>query len=59
MSESHFKKGDLVIKSNGDYTFEGVIDVAFTTQSGAWRYVVEDDLGLLMIMSAKQLKRKS
>lgn len=53
---SEFKQGDLVIKSGGDYTFEGVIVSAFTKLSGVQRYVVEDSRGILHIYSAPNLK---
>jgi hypothetical protein len=48
--------GERVIKSSGDYVFEGEIVSVFTKRSGAVRYVVEDDRGLLLIMNAKQVE---
>lgn len=49
---------DRVIKEGGDYRFEGEIVSIFKKKSGVWRYVVENDDGMLMIMNATQLKRK-
>jgi len=51
-----FKVGDKVEKVGGDYTFVGVVVAAFTKLSGAERYVVEDDRGVLHVYSAKTLK---
>lgn len=48
-----------VTKMGGDYSFEGIVVAAFQKRSGAWRYVVEDDRGLLLIHSAKTLHPKS
>jgi hypothetical protein len=48
--------GDRVVKTGGDYTFEGIIIAVFQKRSGAIRYVVEDDRGLIMIMNPQQLK---
>lgn len=50
------KQGDRVIKTTGDYTFEGEIRAVVTKKSGVVRYVVEDNRGLLMIMSEAQIK---
>ena len=47
--------GDRVIKNSGDYTFEGEVVAVVHKRSGDVRYVVEDDRGLLMIMSLGQL----
>jgi hypothetical protein len=52
-----FNVGARVKKSSGDYTFEGEVRAIVCKRSGEVRYVVEDDRGLLMIMSAKQLER--
>jgi len=52
----NFKRGDKVIKKEGDYTFTGTVVVSFFKFSGQLRYVVEDDRGLLLIMSPKQLE---
>lgn len=54
VNESDFQVGKRVVKSSGDYTFEGTIVAKFPKRSGAIRYVIEDDRGLLLIMSAKQ-----
>lgn len=51
-----FKTGDRVIKGGGDYTFEGVVVAAFFKRSGAVRYVVEDDRGLLFIFNELALQ---
>jgi hypothetical protein len=52
-----FSVGDPVEKIGGDYTFVGVIVAAFCKRSGAERYVVEDERGILMIYSEKNLRR--
>jgi hypothetical protein len=49
--------GDQVIKDGGDYVFEGVIIAVFKKRSGAIRFAVEDDRGLVMIMNSQQLKK--
>lgn len=49
--------GDLVEKVGGDYTFVGIVVAAFKKLSGAERYVVEDDRGVLHVYSAKVLRR--
>ena len=51
-----FARGNQVRKVGGDYTFEGVVVSAFTKKSGVWRYVVEDDRGVLHVYSAKNLE---
>jgi hypothetical protein len=45
---------DLVVKDGGDYTFEGEIIGVFTKRSGAIRYAVEDDRGLILILNRSQ-----
>ena len=50
-----FELGDQVEKTGGDYTFDGVVVAVFSKLSGARRYVVEDDRGILHIFSAKNL----
>ena len=47
---------EKVQKVGGDYQFKGFIVAAFPKRSGAYRYVVEDDRGILHIFSAKQLE---
>jgi hypothetical protein len=47
---------EKVQKVGGDYQFQGYIRAAFPKHSGAYRYVVEDDRGILHIFSAKQLE---
>ena len=54
--EEEFKVGNKVEKVGGDYTFEGTVVAAFQKLSGAVRYVVEDDRGVLHVYSAKTLK---
>ncbi len=51
-----FHRDDKVRKVGGDYRFEGIVDSAFTKQSGVWRYVVEDDRGALFIFNETQLE---
>jgi hypothetical protein len=55
--DTTFSVGDHVEKVGGDYTFVGTVVAAFTKLSGAVRYVVEDDRGVLHIYSAKNLKQ--
>jgi hypothetical protein len=50
-----FELNQRVRKVGGDYQFEGVVVSVFAKLSGAWRYVVEDDRGVLHIYSAKNL----
>lgn len=57
-NEDSLNVGDEVSKVGGDYTFEGMIVAAFYKLSGAPRYVVEDDRGVLHVYSFKNLKRK-
>ena len=45
-----------VIKDGGDYTFEGEVRCIFTKRSGAIRYVVENDAGIVHIFSAKNIR---
>ena len=45
--------GTKVSKVGGDYRFDGTIVAAFTKLSGAVRYAVEDDRGVLHIYSRK------
>lgn len=51
--------GMLVEKVGGDYQFKGHIVAKFKKLSGAVRYVVEDDRGVLHVYSAKILKKAS
>lgn len=53
--ETQFKVGQSVKKVGGDYSFEGWVVAAFFKRSGAERYVVEDDRGILHVYSAKNL----
>lgn len=52
-----FEVGDRVIKTDGDYTFEGTVVAVIHKLSGAIRYVVEDDRGILLIMFESKLKK--
>ena len=56
MEEQGFLVGDKVEKVGGDYTFEGIVVAAFKKLSGARRYVVEDDRGVLHVYSDKILR---
>jgi hypothetical protein len=47
--DGRFRVGDPVSKVGGDYRFDGVVVAAFPKRSGAIRYVVEDDRGVLHI----------
>jgi hypothetical protein len=53
--QSPIAVGSRVIKTSGDYTFEGTVVAALKKRSGVQRYVVEDDRGLLLIMSQAQI----
>lgn len=53
-----FKVGDEVYKIGGDYSFEGIVVSAFKKLSGAERFVVEDDRGVLHVYSEKNLGPK-
>lgn len=53
--EQTFDVGDVVNKVGGDYSFKGVVRSSFSKASGATRYAVEDDRGVLHIYSAKNL----
>lgn len=54
-----YSVGDLVEKVGGDYTFIGVVVATFKKLSGAERYVVEDDRGVLHVYSAKVLRLRN
>jgi hypothetical protein len=66
MAEPEFKMLDLVEKTVGDYFFVGRVVIAFRKfardltpdPDGPWRYVVQNQDGILMILNADQLKRK-
>lgn len=51
-----FNTGDWVKKAGGDYTFIGIVVGVITKLSGATRFVVEDDRGLLLILNENQLE---
>lgn len=46
--------GRLVEKSGGDYAFSGIVRAVIVKGSGAVRFAVEDDRGLLLIMNSAQ-----
>jgi len=50
-----FGVGDPVFKVGGDYTFVGTVVAAFQKLSGAERYVVENEQGILHVYSEKNL----
>lgn len=52
---AQFTIGDPVRKIGGDYSIDGWIAAIVTKRSGAIRYVVEDERGMLLIYSAAQL----
>lgn len=47
--------GTMVKKVGGDYSFSGMVVAVVVKKSGAIRYVVEDDRGLLFIFSEANL----
>lgn len=51
-----FEIGDHVEKTGGDYTYQGEIIGVITKKSGAVRYIVENDMGMLFIFNGTQLK---
>lgn len=55
-SDMGMTTGDVVEKSGGDYTFGGTVVTRFAKRSGAFRYVVEDDCGILHVFTAKNLR---
>jgi len=50
-----FAVGDEVTKTGGDYSYSGRVVGRLVKKSGAVRWVVEDDRGLLFIFNASQL----
>lgn len=59
MDQTKFAVGDSVRKVGGDYRFDGIVVAAFQKLSGLWRYVVEDDRGILHIYGPNNLERKA
>ena len=58
MSTDHtfrFQVGEFVVKTGGDYTFEGFVVSVFRKRGGKIRYVVEDYRGILHIFSESNL----
>ena len=51
--------GDTVEKTTGDYVFKGIIVAKFYKLSGAERFVVENQDGILHIFSRKNLVKTS
>ncbi len=47
---------DMVCKTGGDYRFYGKVRAVFLKNSGALRYVVENEDGMLFIFSEAQLE---
>jgi hypothetical protein len=47
--------GTKVAKRGGDYDFDGEVVAIITKKSGAIRYAVEDERGLLLIMNERQV----
>lgn len=56
MPDGPFVVGDNVMKVGGDYLFSGIVVAAFAKLSGAERYVVEDDRGVLHVYSRRNLR---
>lgn len=54
-----FARYDLVSKVGGDYTFDGTVVAAFRKLNGIWRYVVQDDRGILHIFSGPNLQKRN
>lgn len=52
-----FTIGEMVSKVGGDYRFDGRVVSRFYKISGALRYVVEDDRGVLHVYSHKNLRK--
>ncbi len=50
-----FDRGHKFKKTSGDYTFEGTVLCVIEKLSGAIRYAVEDDRGLILIMNERQI----
>lgn len=59
MEQAKFAVGDSVSKVGGDYRFDGIVVAAFQKLSGVWRYVVEDDRGILHIYGPTNLEKKA
>jgi hypothetical protein len=53
-----FCVGETVEKTTGDYRFVGTVVAVVHKLDGQIRYVVEDDRGLLLLMSSGQLQKK-
>jgi hypothetical protein len=51
-----FQIGDRVENIKGDYWLAGEVRGIVFKRSGKYRYVIEDDRGLLFIFNAMQLK---
>jgi hypothetical protein len=52
-----FCVGEIVEKTTGDYRYVGTVVAVVHKLDGQIRYVVEDDRGLLLIMSSKQIQK--
>lgn len=55
----NFALGDKVSKVGGDYQFDGVVVAVFQKLSGVWRFVVEDDRGVLHIYGPTNLEKNA
>jgi hypothetical protein len=54
---ARFARGDHVVKTSGDYRYEGRIAFfGWKLDSNLLRYVVQDDRGLLLLMNEGQLR---
>lgn len=58
-NDPKFEVGNSVSKVGGDYRFDGIVVSAFTKLSGVWRFVVEDDRGILHIYGPNNLEKKA
>lgn len=54
---AEFRVGDYVVKTGGDYIFDGRVVASFKKTSGQVRYVIEDARGLLFIFAPAQLSK--
>ena len=53
-----FERGHKFSKTSGDYSFDGTVLCKIEKLSGAVRYAVEDDRGLILIMNEAQISGK-
>ena len=50
-----FSVGERVLERYGECRFEGEVVAAFTKRNGQWRYVVENEYGVLHVFTGHQL----